>query len=735
MTAALLALAAGLAAAEEPRRRVYTMPSAVEIEQRQRWEAFLRRHEEQQARDRAAQAASVEAARAGALPPLPPPSYDAPAAPPRRPPRPSLPPELTEFKDTFTAAVKGFVAESSKKGAFALKDAETGETLRLRLLHVHGDEIRRLSPTETFACADFETVDGPRRTVDLDFFLEKDWDWKVAKVYVHSVNGRPRFAYDDALRRVPVAAVAPAAPKPPKPTAPARLSAKAALQTPTEDGLLHGGQSASLSVTVTNDGPGPAYGVRLWLDERAPGGRLNAPAETAVGDLRPGQSRTVVAPIAAPEDVPAGKARLAAGVSEANGFDTEPVLIELETTPFLAPRLELSGLSVSGGSLKPGQSGVVTLTLRNAGRGPAAAVVAALAVEGSNLFIAGEPSAALGTLAPGQSRQASFELVANRRLKSGEPLPAFLTVTESSGRHGLGRAALPLRLGEAPSAAQVVSLAPAAREALVSVDSPPRARTPRRKRGYAVVVGIEKYRDIAGVDFAARDARSVRDWLVEAMGYPAENVALLVDERASATDLATYLGPWLADRASSEDSGVFVFYAGHGASDPRTGETYLVPYDGDPAFPETKAFPVRALFDSLGKLPAADVLVALDSCFSGAGGRSVAAAGTRPLVHVRGAPVPDNTVLLSASAEDQISAAHKEARHGLLTYHMLRGLGGDADADEDGKVTTAEIYGYVAPRVEADARAQHVEQRPRLRPSPDALGKRGARVWIVSPKG
>jgi hypothetical protein len=721
---------------------IYQMPpGSLELEQRQRWQEFLRRHEEQQARDRAAAAQSVQAVRSGALPPVPPAAYDyyrpphqgAPDQPAGgRKPAPSLPPEMTEFKDTFAAVVKDFVLTHKEGGAFAIKDDRTGETLRLRLRGVHED-IKRVSPTETFGCADFETVDKPRRTVDLDFYLSKeDWDWSVAKVFVHSVNGRARFAYDDNLRRVPMASVAAAPAAAPKPKAPARLSASASLKTPTEDGLLHGGQSAALAVKVVNAGPGHAYGVKVWLDHRSASG-LEAPEESAVGDLAPGESRTVTVPITASEDRPAGKAVLSAGVSEANGFDTEPVQIELETAVFQAPRLELAGLSVSGGSLKPGQAGTVTLTVRNSGRGAAGAVAAAIAVEGGNLFLSGEPSVDLGTLLPGQAKEAVFELVANRRLKSGEQLPAFLTVSESSGRHGLKRQALPLKLGETP-AAQIISVSAPAKDAFVSVDAPPKSKTPRHAKSYAVVVGIEKYRDVPGVDFAGRDARTVRDYLVESMGFPAENVALLLDDRASSTDLATYLGPWLTDRARTADSKVFVYYAGHGTAEAKTGETYLVPYEGDPAYPDTKAFAVSRLFDGLAKLPAGDIIVALDSCFSGMGGRSVIAQGTRPLINVKGAPVPDNTVLLSASAANQISASSREARHGLMTYYLLRGLRGEADADGDAKVTTSELYGYLAPRVENDARAQHVEQRPALSPAPDAIGARGSRVWIVSPR-
>jgi len=77
---------------------------------------------------------------------------------------------------------------------------------------------------------------------------------------------------------------------------------------------------------------------------------------------------------------------------------------------------------------------------------------------------------------------------------------------------------------------------------------------------------------------------------------------------------------WLANNVES-DSRVFIYYSGHGAPDPRTGDAYLVPYDGDPSFIENTGYSLKKLYDTLGKLPSKEIVVILDSCFSGAGGR------------------------------------------------------------------------------------------------------------------
>ncbi|MBI3552259.1 MAG: caspase family protein [Elusimicrobia bacterium] len=282
---------------------------------------------------------------------------------------------------------------------------------------------------------------------------------------------------------------------------------------------------------------------------------------------------------------------------------------------------------------------------------------------------------------------------------------------------------------QAPGASteeDVAKAAPKAPVKLLEVDIPPKTSARADPEAYAVVIGIEKYRDVPKVDYAARDAQSVYDYLTQSMGFDSKNVALLQNERAGLADLDTYLGPWLEDRVSAK-SKVMIYYAGHGAPNPKTGEGYLIPYDGNPTYVETKAFPVKRLYENLAKLPSKDVTVVLDACFSGAGGRSVLAKGARPLVMMKDAApaLGANTVALTAARGDQISTFDEEGRHGLLTYNLLKGLRGEADTDKDGKVTTEELFSYLGPAVERGARLQHVEQTPTLSPDIKSLGPRG----------
>lgn len=243
----------------------------------------------------------------------------------------------------------------------------------------------------------------------------------------------------------------------------------------------------------------------------------------------------------------------------------------------------------------------------------------------------------------------------------------------------------------------------------------PSYRSAERAQDFAVVVGVEKYADLPEARFAERDAQAMREHLL-ALGYPARNVVLLLGAKATKTGLIKNIETWLPNNVS-ESSTVFFYYSGHGAPEPRSGDAYLLPSDGDPQYLPDTGYPLKRLYEKLSELKARRVLVALDSCFSGAGGRSVLAKGTRPLVGKieLGAVRPGKLLALTASAGDQVSGADEDAGHGLFTAHLLRGLNG-AGAGTDGAVTLDSLYRYIARTVADEARRANREQVPQLFP-------------------
>jgi uncharacterized caspase-like protein len=258
--------------------------------------------------------------------------------------------------------------------------------------------------------------------------------------------------------------------------------------------------------------------------------------------------------------------------------------------------------------------------------------------------------------------------------------------------------------------AQASSAAEAAATRSDIDDIPQTTSSPRK--AHAVVIGIQSYQQqLPDADFAAADARLFGKYLTKVLGYPAKDVAVLTDDGASRGAIEKYIERWLPNRVGPDDS-VTVYYSGHGAPNPVTGDAYLVSYDGDPAYLDQTAYPLSRLYASLAKLPTKDITVVLDSCFSGAGGRSVIAKGARPLVNVKSKiDIPDSITVLSASAGNQISQSYQDKGHGLFTYFLLKGLGREAASGAEPGFKAA--FDYAAPQVEKLARQEYnAEQEP-----------------------
>lgn len=291
------------------------------------------------------------------------------------------------------------------------------------------------------------------------------------------------------------------------------------------------------------------------------------------------------------------------------------------------------------------------------------------------------------------------------------------TATDQARRNGASSMASYLESLAKTAVASTFALSvPAAVPPLTSVVVPalnPDYSSTSATDDYAVVVGIESYPDLPAAAYAERDAASAKSF-IRALGVPERNIVLLTGNRATKTGMEKTLEAWLPNNVS-EKSRVYVYYSGHGAPDTKTGDAYLVPSDGDPQYLAQTGYPLKRLYAKLGELKAKSVLVALDSCFSGAGGRSVLAKGTRPLVGKVDTAVParGKVSVISASAGDQISGANEEAGYGLFTYNFLQGLNGAAK-DAQGRVTLQSLYAYLKPRVQDDARRGNREQTPQL---------------------
>lgn len=241
--------------------------------------------------------------------------------------------------------------------------------------------------------------------------------------------------------------------------------------------------------------------------------------------------------------------------------------------------------------------------------------------------------------------------------------------------------------------------------------------SPRIDQRWAVVIGIGQYAsdEIPDLQFAAADARAVRDFLTsEAAGpFDDDHVLFLTDENATVDAMRQAMFVFL-QRADWNDL-VVIYFAGHGAPDPnRPDNLYLLPHDADLDALAATAFPMWDVKTALRRQIAAErVIVISDACHSGG-----TQEGLENPINGTFADLftPSRRLTLTAAANNELS--FEDARwgggHGVFTHNLLEGLRGAADANSDGIVTFAEAADYTTRSVSAQTSGRQNPSRTGL---------------------
>jgi len=198
-------------------------------------------------------------------------------------------------------------------------------------------------------------------------------------------------------------------------------------------------------------------------------------------------------------------------------------------------------------------------------------------------------------------------------------------------------------------------------------------------------------------------AQAVYEYFTRLFRIPPENCFVLFDKQATLGEFRGLFEGSLPSLVRKGDT-VYCYFAGHGVPDVGDQTPYLLPYDGKPFDPKWTAYASADLYASLGRLKAKNVFVFLDACFSGSAGRSpdqkLLFEGARPgVVQIKDQILAQKNLALFAAAEsNQISNAYQEKQHGLFTYFLLKGLGGES-AHNDGMIRVKDLADYVKTNV------------------------------------
>ncbi|MDE7334978.1 MAG: caspase family protein, partial [Muribaculaceae bacterium] len=212
----------------------------------------------------------------------------------------------------------------------------------------------------------------------------------------------------------------------------------------------------------------------------------------------------------------------------------------------------------------------------------------------------------------------------------------------------------------------------------------------------ALIIANENYANAANVPSAYNDGEAVKEYCHKVLGMPENNIIYLSD-----ATLAPIYGALrnLKNRVDALDgrAEVFVYYAGHGFPDEQTKSAFILPVDGYATAPET-CLELSKVYDDLGKMNAASVMVFLDACFSGAERGSSDAMlvkdGRTVVIKPKASAPKGNMMILTATSDKETALPYAEKNHGLFTYYLLKHL-----QETKGNTTPKELSDYVIANV------------------------------------
>jgi helicase len=223
-------------------------------------------------------------------------------------------------------------------------------------------------------------------------------------------------------------------------------------------------------------------------------------------------------------------------------------------------------------------------------------------------------------------------------------------------------------------------------------------------------VGVDRYADPGAqwLTSACRDARALQALFLDNLGGDAD---LLLDEQATHSAIADAFAD--LSHATVEDV-VVIAFSGHG-----TPSHELAPHDAERRRPADTMISAEQLSRWVSAIPATNLLLVLDCCFSGGAGAKVMPTDRIPRSPGSGLEAIERIagtgrIVLTAASANQEAFESRERGHGLLSLHLLAGLQGAPEIVSGGKVQIYRLLEYVTRRVADEARGKGRSQTPTM---------------------
>ena len=439
---------------------------------------------------------------------------------------------------------------------------------------------------------------------------------------------------------------------------------------------------------IKNTGVGEGIGCKATI--RAMGATEDLSFQNiSLRTIPVGATQTIEFPIKSGMHTKDGSVTFVCEVTEPQGFGTDPAELTIPTKAFVSPYLQIVDYSItssSGGTvLQKKVPFDLQLMLQNTQYGRAEDVTVNLYLPEGVFLMDGNEHSTFAEMEGGKAQSLVYSLaVANNYTATS--IPVSVTVSEKFGKYAENKT-ITLQLNQSLAANKLnVNAIEQQREEITiaqigsSVDKNIPKTHIQNKNTFVLIIANEKYYNVAPVPFALNDGTIFQQYCLNTLGIPSEQITFY--SNATLNQIRSGVN-WLQKITRAFDNpNVIVYYAGHGIPDESSKTAYLLPVDGNGVDVAT-GYKLDDLYAALGGMPASQITIFMDACFSGSKREEGMLASARGIaLKVKSGTPKGNMVVFSAAQGDETAYPYNDEGHGMFTYFLLKKLqetAGDID--------------------------------------------------------
>lgn len=211
----------------------------------------------------------------------------------------------------------------------------------------------------------------------------------------------------------------------------------------------------------------------------------------------------------------------------------------------------------------------------------------------------------------------------------------------------------------------------------------------KNERTFALIIANEEYEMATNVEMANNDGLAVKEYFSKTLGLSDKQILYYPNATFGKMNKAIRDIKSIAE-AYNGNINLLVYYAGHGIPDNATKDAFLMPVDAD-GTDVAVCYSLKKLYNEIDNMQLKQAVVFLDACFSGAkrdGDMIVAARGVA--IKAKEEKPKGNTIIFTATSDEEAAYSYKDEKHGLFTYFLLKRL-----QEKKDKVSLGDLSEYI----------------------------------------